>query len=203
MQQGRCGMQGTEAIGNVRAISADDAHSSLGSVEARFIHNWAGLARAFGMDPLLGRIHAVAFLAARPVSVSHVAELLGIGFAQAADGLEELERWGVVRGLADDSFEADGDPWSWFLVTIKERGRREFGPLLNAIREAHASARAVRKRLDPSSAEARRIDRIGRFSEFVDQIAGLLETFSSLGAGPMMSAMRMVSKVRAPRLIRI
>ena len=211
MQQGRCGMQGTEAIGNVRSISADDALSSLGNVEARFIHNWAGLARAFGMDPLLGRIHAVAFLAARPVSVSHVAELLGIGVAQAADGLEELERWGVVRALAAGHdagrdaghYEADGDPWSWFLVTIKERGRREFGPLLTAIREAHASAHAVRKRLDPSSPEARRIERIGRFSEFVDQIAGLLETFSSLGAGPVMSAMRMVSRVRAPRLIRI
>ncbi|HMI93725.1 MAG TPA: hypothetical protein VK509_20265, partial [Polyangiales bacterium] len=195
-----------------------DALSSLGSVEARFIHNWAGLARAFGMDPLLGRIHAVAFLAARPVSVSHVAELLGIATAQAADGLDELERWGVVTIAAggepageaagknkgeDARYEADGDPWSWFLVTIKERGRREFGPLVSAIREAHASACAVRKRLDPKSPEARRIDRIGRFSEFVDQIAGLLETFSTLGAGPVMTAMRMVSKVRAPRLMRI
>ena len=196
-------MQGTEAFSNIRSIGADDALSSLGSVEARFIHNWAGLARAFGMDPLLGRIHAVAFLAARPVTVSHVAELLGISVAQAEDGLEELERWGVVNMLEDGEFEADGDPWSWFLVTIKERGRREFGPLVSAIREAHASARAVRKRLDPNCAEARRIERIGRFSEFVDQIAGLLETFSSLGAGPMMTAMRMVSKVRAPRLIRI
>lgn len=202
-------MQGTEAFSNIRSIGADDALSSLGSVEARFIHNWAGLARAFGMDPLLGRIHAVAFLAARPVSVSHVAELLGISVSQAEDGLEELERWGVLSALDDRQpegerrFEADGDPWSWFLVTIKERGRREFGPLVSAIREAHASARAVRKRLDPNCAEARRIDRIGRFSEFVDQIAGLLETFSSLGAGPMMTAMRMVSKVRAPRLIRI
>jgi DNA-binding transcriptional regulator GbsR (MarR family) len=200
-------MQGTEAYGNVRSIGSDDALSNLGTVEARFIHNWAGLARAFGMDPLLGRIHAVAFLAARPVRVSHVAELLGISRAQAADGLDELERWGVVELVGEDEddrqFEADGDPWSWFLVTIKERGRREFGPLVHAIREAHASARAVRKRLDPNCAEARRIDRIGRFSEFVDQIAGLLETFSTLGAGPMMTAMRMVSKVRAPRLIRI
>lgn len=200
-------MQGTEAFGNVRSIGSDDALSSLGTVEAHFIHNWAGLARAFGMDPLLGRIHAVAFLAARPVRVSHVAELLGISRAQAADGLDELERWGVVELVGEDDddrqFEADGDPWSWFLVTIKERGRREFGPLVHAIREAHASARAVRKRLDPNCAEARRIDRIGRFSEFVDQIAGLLETFSTLGAGPMMTAMRMVSKVRAPRLIRI
>src|SRR5262245_14823302 len=149
MQQSRCVMQGTETYSNVRSIGAEDALSSLGSVEARFIHNWAGLARAFGMDPLLGRIHAVAFLAARPVSVSHVAELLGISTSQAEDGLDELERWGVVSVLDDAErgperrFEADGDPWSWFLVTIKERGRREFGPLLGAIREAHASAHAV------------------------------------------------------------
>src|SRR5689334_5009529 len=101
MQQGRCGMQGTEAFGNIRSISAEDPMASLGTVEARFVHNWAGLARAFGMDPLLGRIHAVAFLAAEPVSADHVAELLGIGLAQATDGLEELERWGVASVLDD------------------------------------------------------------------------------------------------------
>jgi hypothetical protein len=100
-------------------------------------------------------------------------------------------------------YEANSDPWSWFLVTLKERGRREFGPLIQGFRDANVRAQELRVSLHPGArSELQRIDRIARFSEFVDQIAGLLETFATLGAGPMMTAMRMVAKVRAPRFVR-
>ena len=187
-----------------------DAAMHLSAVEARFVQNWAGLARAFGMDPLLGRLHAVTFLSAGPVSAGAVAEILGVSIEQAVHGLDGLVDWGVLRELgdsdseADRSFEAEGDPWAFFLVTLRERGRREFGPLVSAIREANTSARALRRSLPNGAlAEQRRIDRIHRFSDFVEQIASLLETFASLGAGPLMGALRMASKVRAPRLLRI
>lgn len=188
----------------------NDPVAHLSAVEARFVQNWAGLARAFGMDPLLGRIHAVTFVAAGPVSAGEVAQLLGVSLEQALHGLEGLVEWGVMSEIGDEDrdalreFEAEGDPWAFFLVTLRERGRREFGPLINAIREANAAARALRRDL-PNHAqdEHRRIDRIHRFSDFVDQIAGLLETFASLGAGPLMGALRVASKVRTPRLLRI
>jgi DNA-binding transcriptional regulator GbsR (MarR family) len=187
-----------------------DAASHLSAVEARFVQNWAGLARAFGMDPLLGRLHAVAFLSAGPVRAGKVAEVLGVSVEQAAHGLDSLVDWGVLREVgdgdrdADRCFEAEGDPWCFFLVTLRERGRREFGPLVAAIREANAAARALRRNLPQGAqAEQRRIDRIHSFSDFVEQIAGLLETFASLGAGPLMGALRMASRVRAPRLLRI
>jgi len=187
-----------------------DAATHLTAVEARFVQNWAGLARAFGMDPLLGRLHAVAFLSAGPVTAGSVAEVLGVSVEQAVHGLDGLVDWGVLREVGEArsearrSFEAEGDPWAFFLVTLRERGRREFGPLVSAIREANASARALRSSL-PHGAheEQRRIERIHRFSDFVEQIAGLLETFASLGAGPLMGALRMASKVRTPRLLRI
>jgi DNA-binding transcriptional regulator GbsR (MarR family) len=187
-----------------------DAATHLSAVEARFVQNWAGLARAFGMDPLLGRLHAVAFLSAGPVTAGAVSEILGVSIEQAVHGLDGLVDWGVMRELgdadhdADRSFEAEGDPWAFFLVTLRERGRREFGPLVSAIREANTSARALRRNLPNGAlAEQRRIERIHRFSDFVEQIASLLETFASLGAGPLMGALRMASKVRAPRLLRI
>jgi DNA-binding transcriptional regulator GbsR (MarR family) len=161
------------------------------------------------MDPVLGRVHALAFLSAEPVSATLVSETLGLDADETASCLENLERWGAVRELTDDDseerlFEANGDPWSWFLVTLKERGRREFGPLLQGFREASARAQQLRGSLHPGAkAELQRIERIARFTEFVDQIAGVLETFASLGAGPMMTAMRMMAKMRGPRLARI
>ncbi len=181
----------------------------LGAVEAGFIQNWGALARSFGMDPVLGRVHALAFLCAEAISTELVADTLGLELEQASSCLASLQRWGAVREVgagSDDErlFEADGDPWSWFLVTLKDRGRREFGPLLQAFREANARAQELRGSLHPGArAELRAIERIARFSEFVDQIAGLIETFANLGAGPMMAAMRMVARVRSPRLARI
>ena len=181
---------------------------SLSSIEAGFVQNWGALARAFGMDPVLGRVHALAFLSTGPVSATAVARALGLDLDESAGCLEQLERCGAVRETESEHgelcFEADGDPWSWFLVTLKERGRREFGPLLKAIREANAHAQQVRRSLHPGAkSEHHRIDRIARFSEFVEQIAGVVETFAALGAGPMMSAMRMVARVRTPRLVRV
>lgn len=182
----------------------------LSSVEAGFIENWGALARSFGMDAVLGRVHALAFLSTEPVSATQIGETLGLRVEETARCLENLERWGAVRELAvgdtdadEPVFQADGDPWSWFLVTLKERGRREFGPLLQGFREANTRAQQLRRSLHPSArAELQRIERIARFSEFVDQIAGLLETFATLGAGPMMTAMRMMAKMRGPRLAR-
>src|SRR5204863_8317962 len=120
---------------------------------------------------------------------------------------ESLLHWGCVRAVPgsdrEPRFESDGDPWSWFLVTLKERGRREFAPLVQSIRDANRHAQQLRTTLHPEAhGELHRIQRIARFSEFVDQIAGLLETFAGIGAGPMMSALRMLSRVRAPRFAR-
>ena len=178
----------------------------LGPIETGFIHNWGALARSFGMDPTLGRVHALAFLSAEPLSAAQVAAALDLSEEQSCACLESLRRWGAVREVEVDDepcFEADGDPWSWFLVTLKERGRREFGPLLQSVREANKHAQQLRPSLHPGArSELHRIERIARFSEFVDQIAGLLETFANVGAGPVLGALRMMAKVRGPRLVR-
>jgi DNA-binding transcriptional regulator GbsR (MarR family) len=180
----------------------------LSALEARFVDNWAGLAKAFGMDATLGRVHALIFVRDEGLHAITVSEVLNLEELEAARYLEELVRWGVVRKSAQNglpSFHADGDPWSWFMTTLKERGRREFLPLIDAIREANVRAQELRTSLPPhsSAAELRRIERISRFTQFVEQIAGLLETFASVGAGPVMSALRMVAKVRGPRLVRV
>jgi DNA-binding transcriptional regulator GbsR (MarR family) len=178
-------------------------HCPLTALEGAFVDNWAGLARAFGMDATLGRVHALTFVRDEALHATAVGETLGLEPIHAARYLEELVRWGVVRKVTLNGatgFEADGDPWSWFMVTLKERGRREFGPLLDSIREANGRAQALRTSLPPD--DRRRIERIARFTQFVEQIASVIETFASVGAGPVMSALRMVARVRGPRLVR-
>jgi DNA-binding transcriptional regulator GbsR (MarR family) len=187
-------------VGGSERVAARSAPRWLGPVESGFIQNWAALARSFGMDPMLGRVHALAFLSAEPMSSGEIAAALDIDHDESNAYLESLERWGAVREVEVDGerrYEADGDPWSWFMRTLRERGRREFAPLLQSIREANSRAQQLRRQLHPSArGEIHRIERIARFSEFVDQIAGLLETFANVGAGPIMGALRMMSKMR-------
>lgn len=200
----------TQAQSGMNVVTANARKGSqcpLSALEARFIDNWAGLARAFGMDGTLGRVHALTFVREEGLHATAVAEALGLEELEAARYLEELVRWGVVRKASQHgvtAFHADGDPWSWFMTTLKERGRREFGPLIDSIRDANLRAQELRVSLAPgsSAAELRRIERIARFTQFVEQIAGLLETFASVGAGPVMSALRMVARMRGPRLVR-
>lgn len=191
--------------GSQRTV-APAAPRGLGPVESGFIENWAALARSFGMDPVLGRVHALVFLSAEPLSACEIAAALDLDEDDAGAYLESLARWGAVRAArcaGEPRFEAEADPWSWFMATLRERGRREFAPLLRSIREANACAQQLRGSLHPAArGELHRIDRIARFSEFVDQIAGLLETFANVGAGPLMGALRMFAKMRGPRLVR-
>jgi DNA-binding transcriptional regulator GbsR (MarR family) len=188
-------------------VGEQSAPRWLGPIETGFIHNWGALARSFGMDPMLGRVHALSFLSAEPMSAAEVAAALGLDEDESTNYLDSLLRWGAIREVdsadGDQRFEADGDPWSWFLQTLRERGRREFGPLLQSVRDANTRAQQLRRSLHPGArSELHRIERIARFSEFVDQIAGLIETFANVGAGPVLGALRVMAKMRGPRLVR-
>jgi DNA-binding transcriptional regulator GbsR (MarR family) len=119
----------------------------LSALERRFVDNWAGLARAFGLDGTLGRVHALSFVRDEGVRATTVAAALDLEDLEAARYLEELVRWGVVRKTTLHGvtcFHADADPWSWFMTTLKERGRREFGPLIDSIRDANVRAQELR-----------------------------------------------------------
>src|SRR5689334_2248694 len=87
-----------------------DRSRRLSSVEASFIENWGALARSFGMDPLLGRVHALAFLCTEAVTPAEVADTLGLHLDQAETYLEDLQRCGAVRESSDGaepSYEAN------------------------------------------------------------------------------------------------
>lgn len=169
-------------------------------VEHSFIDNWARLAESIGMDEGLGRIHAALYLGSSACSVDSLAEQLGLDVDECGRHLDTLVAFGGAHVETDDDGEtvyvAEHDPWSWFMRTIRERARREFSPLLQSIRAVNTLAQEAKAastlRVDPE--RAARIERIGKFTSFVDQISGLVETFATLGAGPLAATMRMASR---------
>ncbi len=169
-------------------------------VEDRFIDNWARLAESIGMDEGLGRVHAVLYLGSAPLSSRAVAQYLGVGVTECAHHLDTLVAFGGAHTNENEAGEtvyaAERDPWSWFMKTIRERARREFSPLIASIRAVNDLAQEAKsaQSIVIDAERAARIDRISRFTHFIDQVSGLVETFSSLGAGPLTATMRMASR---------
>lgn len=170
----------------------------MAATEQTFVDNWGGLAEAFGMPRDLGRTHALIFIAAETLDHVAIAERLQIAPSKAKEHVAELVDWGVVHEetTAGSSYYATNhDPWVWFLKILGERHRREFIPVLRAMRQTLASAQM----LDSSHPQARALQhRADRFTRFVEDLSSLIELFLRLGAKPMSAVLRTLAKI-APR----
>src|SRR2546428_13221994 len=66
-------------------------------IEDRFINEWGLLATAWGVSPLLGRIHGLLLLVGRPMTAEEVCERLDISRASASVQLNAILGWGLAR----------------------------------------------------------------------------------------------------------
>jgi DNA-binding transcriptional regulator GbsR (MarR family) len=182
--------------------ASSGVNAGSGAAEQGFVDNWGGLAEAFGMKRDLGRAHALIYIALEPLDDVGIAGRLGIPLDVARAHVEELVDWKVVRkneaqhaGGAATTYATELDPWVWFLKIVAERHRREFGPVLNAMRRTLATVHT----LDASNPAVRELrHRADRFTKFVEDLSSLIELFLRLGQKPMAAVLRTVAKF-APR----
>lgn len=175
----------------------------LASLEDPFIENWGTIADAFGMRRGTGRVHALVYLALDPPTTEFMADRLHMTSDQISGHLRQLCSWGVVHskeveigGESHTVYDAERDPWTWFLQTMSERRHREFVPLLMSVRNVADYANEL---LQAADAEDRvRIaqvhHRIARFASFFEELAQLLDTMAKLGKGPLFKALKMASR---------
>lgn len=182
-----------------RGVSQPTATVGLAGIEARFVDNWGALARVFGMDEAAGRVHATVYLADGPVGVQEVAARLGLAPEACQEQLLELLELGALQSCPFDDgsqrFEAERDPWSWFMRALRARGRRELTPVLSSIRQLHELAREASRARNVSETQRVRLQHIVRFSQFVEQLASMVETVMCMGAGPLMATMKMAGRL--------
>src|SRR5438045_9581400 len=85
-------------------------------IEDRFINEWGLLANAWGVSPLLGRIHGLLLLAGRPMTAEEVCERLDISRASASVQLNAVLGWGRARRMylpGDRRRDYVGEPEQW------------------------------------------------------------------------------------------
>ena len=115
-------------------------------IEDRVMQEWGELATAWGVSPVLGRIHGLLLLNGDPMTADDICDRLQISRASASVQLNAILDWGLARRLfvpgdRRQYYQADQDHWSWFRRAAVVRKSREFDPILERIGQALAAAR--------------------------------------------------------------
>src|SRR5207302_9186239 len=150
-------------------------------IEDRFINEWGLLANAWGVSPLLGRIHGLLLLMGRPMTAEEVCERLDISRASASVQLNAILGWGLARRMylpADrrQHYLAEPEPWTWFRRAVRVRKEREFDPVIAGL--SRAAAEAQRSAASAGDKDLRaEADRLAYLLRFTRLFFGSIETF--------------------------
>jgi DNA-binding transcriptional regulator GbsR (MarR family) len=154
---------------------------ALREAQDQFISIWAQMGSTWGIPRTMAEVHALLFVAGRPMNTDEVMQRLRVSRGNASMTLRALVDWGIVtrthvRGDRKEYFEAEQDVWKLFRTIIRERKKREVDPLLEALRECRLRTDAPpTRKLNPGAAaiEAhnRRLDDMLAFMTTVHRIS--------------------------------
>ena len=127
------------------AATAEDALTgAVGDLGARFVLHWGEMGARWGVSRTVAQIHALLYLAGRPMHAEEIASVLQVARSNVSTSLRELQNWDLARvvhlaGDRRDHFETELDPWELLRTVARERREREFDPTLEFLRGAVAS----------------------------------------------------------------
>lgn len=116
----------------------------LKPVAQKFVLHWGEMGTRWGVNRTVSQIHALLYIAGRPMHAEEIAETLGVARSNVSTSLKELQSWKLVKvahlmGERRDHFETSLDVWELFRIVVRERKEREFDPTIAALRECLAN----------------------------------------------------------------
>jgi DNA-binding transcriptional regulator GbsR (MarR family) len=160
----------------------------------RFVLKWGGMGSAWGVNRSVSQIHALLYLAGRPLTAEDIADSLDIARSNVSNSLKELMGWGLIRrvqirGDRRDHFEAEDDIWE--LVTRIAIGRkaREIDPVVETLRACLSEAQS-----DPR-VDALAKKRLSEMFEFTSSADRWFQQMLSLPRGKLKTLMKLGAKV--------
>jgi DNA-binding transcriptional regulator GbsR (MarR family) len=111
----------------------------------RFVLHWGDMGGRWGVNRSVSQIHALLYVAERPLTAEEIAELLGLARSNVSNSIKELMAWNLIRrvpikGDRRDHFEAEADVWEMFARISAGRKEREIDPAVAALRACVAEA---------------------------------------------------------------
>ncbi|MCL2021563.1 MAG: MarR family transcriptional regulator [Betaproteobacteria bacterium] len=112
----------------------------LTPVTERFILHWGEMGSRWGVNRTVAQIHALLYLAEKPMAADEIAETLAIARSNVSNSLKELQSWRLARvvhmiGERRDHFETSKDVWELFRLIVEGRRQREIDPTLTTLRD--------------------------------------------------------------------
>jgi DNA-binding transcriptional regulator GbsR (MarR family) len=167
----------------------------LNPVSERFILHWGEMGSKWGVNRTVSQIHALLYLAGKPLAADEIADTLGVARSNVSNSLKELQNWKLIKivhvmGDRRDHFETSTDVWELFRVVVAQRKEREFDPTISVLRDC----------LD--SADINKEDKATR--QRIQDTLGLMESLSSWGnemlrlePSTLMKVMKLGAKIQS------
>lgn len=166
----------------------------LTPISQRFILHWGEMGTRWGVNRTMSQIHALLFLAGRPMQAEEITDTLGVARSNVSNSLKELQSWKLVKivhvmGDRRDHFETSGDVWELFRTIVLERKRRELDPTVDALRQCVTSA-------DFGQEEKMAQHRIKETLAFMETLSGWSEEMIRLESDTLMKIMKTGSRIQ-------
>lgn len=160
----------------------------------KLILHWGEMGSRWGLNRTVAQIHALLYVAPRPLHAGEIAETLAVARSNVSTGLKELEAWGIVKAthlLGDrrDYFESVTDIWQLFRLILDERWRREIEPTLAVLGECLVEA-------DRTGADRHTGERLRELQAFFRTLESWYRQLRSMELSQVKRVARMGARVR-------
>jgi DNA-binding transcriptional regulator GbsR (MarR family) len=160
----------------------------------RYVLHWGEMGTRWGVNRTVAQIHALLYLAPRPLPADEIAETLGVARSNVSTSLKELQSWGLVviahvMGDRRDHFAIKGDTWTMLTTIMEERKRREIEPTLSLLRQCVIELENDRE----TPKEVR--TRIGEMLSFMSTLTDWFDQVKTLPRPTLFALLKMGTKI--------
>lgn len=173
---------------------ASGPRDPLSPLRRRFVMHWGEMGSRWGVNRTVAQIHALLFLAGRPMDAEEIASTLYVARSNVSTSLRELQNFNLVRavhlvGARREHFETSRDVWELMRTVVRERKAREFDPTVGVLRELQA---------DPAFAaeDADVRERVAQTLELMQAMSAWGEQMLKLEPKTLMKVMKLGAKIQ-------
>jgi len=167
---------------------------NLSPTFSRFVLHWGEMGARWGVNRTMSQIHALLYLAGRPMNADELCETLGVARSNVSTSLRELQNWDLVRlvHLSDDRrdhYETSTHVWELMRTIVRERQRREIAPTVAVLR-ALLDDPALRK--EPAAVKQRMEETL----ELLQTLTSWSEEMLKLDTATLMKLLRLGARIQ-------
>ena len=168
---------------------------TLSPVQQKFILHWGEMGTRWGINRTVAQIHALLFIAPKPLNAEEIADTLSVARSNVSNSLKELQGWRIVKmvhvlGDKRDHFESMKDVWEMFRVVLDERKKREIDPTIRMLRAC------VDETAKAGHREEHTRERLAAMRDFFETTSRWYEQLDQLPTQGLMRFVRMGEKLR-------